>query len=206
MHFFNEDSLRECFNELDGKKACGADGIDKEKYREDLDENLRDLIARMKRMAYRPGPIRQVQIPKPGKPTEKRPLGINNFEDKIVQKMMQKVLESIYDPQFLNCSYGFRRGRGCHDAIQDLHQHLRRHEVQTVIDRPCQFLRIHRSQRTCRDIKNKDQGLHPDKIHCKDVQVRSVSRRRTYHERSGRSSRVTLQSGNCECLCALCDR
>src|SRR3990167_578555 len=95
MHFFNEDSLRECFNELDGKKACGADGIDKEKYREDLDENLRDLIARMKRMAYRPGPIRQVQIPKPGKPTEKRPLGINNFEDKIVQKMMQKVLDDL---------------------------------------------------------------------------------------------------------------
>lgn len=134
MHLFNEDSLRECFNELDGKKAVGTDGIDKEKYRENLDENLRNLVARMKRMAYRPGPVRQVLIPKAGSKTEKRPLGICNFEDKIVQKMMQKVLESIYDPQFLKCSYGFRRGMGCHDAIKDLRDHLFRNEVQTVID------------------------------------------------------------------------
>jgi RNA-directed DNA polymerase len=134
MHLFNEDSLRECFNELDGKKAVGADGIDKEKYRENLEENLRNLVARMKRMAYRPGPVRQVLIPKAGSKTEKRPLGICNFEDKIVQKMMQKVLESIYDPQFLKCSYGFRRGMGCHDAIIDLNQYLFRQEVQTIID------------------------------------------------------------------------
>ncbi len=134
MHLFNEDSLRECFIELDGKKAVGTDGIGKEKYREKLDENLRNLVARMKRMAYRPGPVRQVLIPKAGSKTEKRPLGICNFEDKIVQKMMQKVLESIYDPQFLKCSYGFRRGMGCHDAIKDLRGHLFRNEVQTVID------------------------------------------------------------------------
>jgi RNA-directed DNA polymerase len=134
MHHFNENSLRECFNELDGKKAVGEDGIDKEKYRENLDENLKDLVARMKRMGYRPGPVRQVLIPKAGRPNEKRPLGICNFEDKIVQKMMQKVLESIYDPQFLKCSYGFRAGIGCHDAIKDLHRHLFRQEVQIVID------------------------------------------------------------------------
>lgn len=134
MHLFNEDSLRECFSELDGKKAVGTDGINKEKYRENLDKNLRNLVARMKRMAYRPGPVRQVLIPKAGSKTEKRPLGICNFEDKIVQKMVQKVLESIYDPQFLKCSYGFRRGMGCHDAIKDLHQHLFRNEAQTVID------------------------------------------------------------------------
>ena len=56
------------------------------------------------------------------------------LEDKIVQKMMQKVLESIYEPLFLNCSYGFRPGRGCHDAIKALHQHLFHHDVETVID------------------------------------------------------------------------
>ena len=76
MHLFNEDSLRECFNELDGKKAVGTDGIGKEKYRENLDENLRKLVARMKQMAYRPGPVRQVLIPKAGSKTDKRPLGI----------------------------------------------------------------------------------------------------------------------------------
>ena len=88
----------------------------------------------MKRMAYRPGPVRQAMIPKEGKPGAVRPLGISNFEDKIVQKMTQKVLDSIYEPVFLNCSYGFRRGIGCHDAIKDLHQHLYKNKVQTIID------------------------------------------------------------------------
>ncbi len=134
MRFFNVESLRQCFDELDGKKAVGVDGIDKEKYRENLEENLENLIARMKRMGYRPGPVRQVLIPKAGKPNATRPLGICNFEDKIVQKQMQKILESIYDPLFLKCSYGFRVGMGCHNAIKDLHQYLFQHEVQTVID------------------------------------------------------------------------
>ena len=134
IHLFNVDSLRECFNELDGKKAVGADGIGKETYRENLDGNLRDLIARMKRMAYRPGPVRQVLIPKAGKANDTRSLGIGNFEDKIVQKMMQKILESIYDPQFLKCSYGFRVGIGCHDAVKDLRNHLFRYEAQNIID------------------------------------------------------------------------
>ena len=89
---------------------------------------------RMKRMAYQPAPVRQVLIPKEGKPGATRPLGISNLEDKIVQKMMHKVLESIYEPLFLDCSYGFRPGRGCHDAIRALHQHLFRHDVQTLID------------------------------------------------------------------------
>ncbi len=57
IHLFSEDALRECFGELDGKKAVGADGIDKEMYRENLDENLRNLVDRMKRMEYLPGPV-----------------------------------------------------------------------------------------------------------------------------------------------------
>lgn len=134
IHLFNENSLRDCFNELDGKKAIGADGINKEQYKGNLEENLKDLVSRMKRMAYRPGPVRQVLIPKPGKPNEKRPLGICNFEDKIVQKMMQKVLESIYEPLFLEGSFGFRPGRSCHDAIKALIHHLFYRDVQTVID------------------------------------------------------------------------
>jgi group II intron reverse transcriptase/maturase len=88
----------------------------------------------MKRMAYRPSPVRRVLIPKEGKPNATRPLGISNFEDKIVQKMMQRILESIYEPLFLDCSYGFRPGRGCHDAIRALYQHLYGNYVQTVID------------------------------------------------------------------------
>ncbi len=134
MHHFNEGSLAACFHELDGKKAVGIDGIDKACYGENLDDNLKDLVARMRRMAYKPAPVRQVLIPGDGKRGATRPLGIGNFEDKLVQKMMQKVLESIYEPRFLDCSFGFRPGRGCHDAIRALHQHLYRHEVQTVLD------------------------------------------------------------------------
>lgn len=134
MHHFNEDSLKECYHELDGKKALGIDGIDKEAYGKDLNQNIAKLIAQMKNMAYRPGPVREHLIPKEGKPGATRPLGISNFEDKIMQSMMQKILESIYDPIFLECSYGFRPGKGCHDAIRDLQHYLHDNVTQTIID------------------------------------------------------------------------
>jgi RNA-directed DNA polymerase len=134
MHLINPESLKDCFRELDGKKAVGADGISKDMYGENLEGNLQDLIARMKRMAYRPGPVREVLIPKPDKPDARRPLGISNLEDKLVQKMTQKILESIYEPLFLECSYGFRAGRGCHDAIRALHNYLYKNNVEIVID------------------------------------------------------------------------
>jgi group II intron reverse transcriptase/maturase len=134
IHHFNEESLAACFCELDGKKAIGIDGMDKASYGENLIENLRDLVSRMKRMAYIPGPVRQVLISKDGKLGATRPLGISNFEDKIVQKMMHKVLESIYEPLFYDNSYGFRPGKSCHDAIEALHAHLSTHQVETVID------------------------------------------------------------------------
>ncbi len=134
MHHFNYESLKERFYELDGKKAVGIDGVDKESYAENLDQNILNLISRMKTMSYRPGPVREVLIPKEGKPGATRPLGISNLEDKIVQKMMQQILESIYEPIFLECSFGFRPGKGCHDAIRALQHHLYENEVQTIID------------------------------------------------------------------------
>jgi len=133
MHHFNQASLRECVRELDGRKALGADRVSKEEYKEELNANLEDLLVRMKQMAYRPRAVRQVLIPKEGKAGAKRPLGISNFEDKIVQKMMQKVLESIYDPLFLECSYGFRPNRGCQTAIKALDKYLYYNEVETVV-------------------------------------------------------------------------
>jgi RNA-directed DNA polymerase len=134
IHHINEDSLRTCFHELNGQKAIGIDGIDKVSYGKNLNENLRDLTERMKRMAYIPGAVRQVLIQKEGKPGATRPLGISNFEDKIVQRMMHKVLESIYEPLFHEDSYGFRPGRSCHDAIKSLDAHLSTHNVETVLD------------------------------------------------------------------------
>jgi RNA-directed DNA polymerase len=134
MHLFNIESLTECFHQLDKNKAMGIDGINKESYAINLENNIKELIKKMKDMAYRPGPVRAVLIPKEGKPGATRPLGISNLEDKIVQKMMQKVLESIYEPLFLECSFGFRPGKGCHDAIKALSDHLHKNEIQTIID------------------------------------------------------------------------
>lgn len=134
MHLFNSESLMACYHELDGRKAVGSDRVSKEDYGQALGQNIEDLLTRMKKMSYRPGPVRQVLIPKDDKPGSYRPLGIANFEDKIVQKMTSKILESIYEPAFMDCSYGFRPGRGCHDAIRGLHQHLFHYEVEAVID------------------------------------------------------------------------
>lgn len=134
MHLFNEESLVSCYQELDGKKALGIDGVSKAEYGSKLQENIRKLVTKMKEMAYKPGNIREVEIPKDGKQGKVRTLGISNFEDKICQKMMQKLLESIYDPIFIGGSYGFRPGKGCHDAIKGVMKHLYANEVETIID------------------------------------------------------------------------
>jgi len=134
MHHFNTASLKECFSRLRGDKAVGVDGVTKNGYGEKLDDNLKCLVGRMKRMAYRPHAVREVRIPKAENPGATRPLGISNFEDKIVQLMMHRVLESIYEPLFLECSFGFRPGKSCHDAIRALHRHLDKNVVKVVID------------------------------------------------------------------------
>ena len=134
MHHFNSESLRCGFDKLNGRKAVGVDRVSKTIYGENLSNNLEELITRMKRMSYQPGPVREVLIPKEGKKGATRPLGISNFEDKLIQKRMQEILESIYEPLFLDCSYGFRPGKSCHDAIKDLHEHLFKEEVEVVID------------------------------------------------------------------------
>lgn len=134
MHLFNEESFVECFKQLDGNRAVGTDEVSKADYGLKLLENLKELTSKMKRMGYRPQAVRQVLIPKMGKPGATRPLGISNFEDKLVQKMTQKVLESIYEPLFLDCSHGFRPGRSCHTAIRELMLHLNKKAVEVVLD------------------------------------------------------------------------
>ena len=134
MHLVNKESLEICFHEVDGKKATGVDEVTKEEYGKNLSANLDVLVQKLKSMSYKPGNIRVVDIPKEGKPGATRPLGISNFEDKLFQRVTGKILESVYEPLFLGCSYGFRPGRGCHDAVRALRQYLYENEVSTVID------------------------------------------------------------------------
>ena len=134
MHHFNKENLLDWYHSLKGKAAVGIDGMTKETYGENLEENLEALLKKLKAMSYIPGPVRQILIPKEGRTGATRPLGIGNFEDKIVQKGVQKILEAIYEPLFWSSSYGFRPKLGCHDAIKALRSHLYSQSVRKVID------------------------------------------------------------------------
>jgi group II intron reverse transcriptase/maturase len=128
----NEDYLRECYARLDANKASGVDRVSVKAYGENLEDNLRNLRSRMKSMSYRPQSALRVYIPKAN--GAKRPLGIPATEDKIVQLAIAGILEAIYEPYFINESYGFRRGRGCHDALKRLNDEIMRNPVNYVID------------------------------------------------------------------------
>lgn len=117
-HAVDLDLLRECYRQLDGKKAVGIDGETKASYGEKLEGNLEDLLARIRRNAYKPQASRLVEIPKEDGST--RPLAISCFEDKIVQQAVAKILTVIYEPQFLLCSYGYREGVNGHEALRAL--------------------------------------------------------------------------------------
>jgi len=118
-HVTDLDNLRDCYEALDDDKAVGVDGVTKEKYGEDLEENLQSLCDRLKRMGYRPQPSRRSYIPKPG--SEKgRPLGISCFEDKIVELAVKRVLEPIYEEIFEDSSYGYRPKLSQHMCLDKL--------------------------------------------------------------------------------------
>ncbi len=134
MHHFTLGNLESWYQMLNRKAAVGIDGITEEIYGENLQENLENLYHRMKAMSYVPGPARRTLIPKEGNPRVSRPLGIGNFEDKIVQKGVQKVLDSIYEPLFIKSSFGFRPNLSCHDAIKALRSYLYSNPVRVVID------------------------------------------------------------------------
>src|SRR5215471_6523501 len=132
MHHFTVDNLRACFTALDGTKAPGVDGVTKDQYAEHLEEHLQGLHRHLHQMSYRPQPVRRVEIPKEEGTT--RPLGISCTEDKIVQEMTRRILEAIYEPVFLETSYGFRPGRSCHDALRQLNQEVMTKPVNWVAD------------------------------------------------------------------------
>lgn len=118
-HVLDEDLLTRSFHQLRKDAAIGADGVTKEGYGLNLGDNIRGLHERMKRTRYRHQPIRRVHIPKANGAL--RPLGISCTEDKVVQRALTTLLTAIYEPVFMNCSYGFRPGRSAHDAIKALH-------------------------------------------------------------------------------------
>ncbi|WP_305953377.1 MULTISPECIES: hypothetical protein [Paenibacillus] len=121
-HLVNEELLTQCHLELGGSKATGVDQVTKAVYEENLESNIKDLVERLKRKSYRPQPVRRAYIPKDEKNT--RPLRIPSYEDKIVQLGLNKILQAIYEQDYLNLSYDFRPGRNCHDALKALNRNI----------------------------------------------------------------------------------
>jgi len=131
-HLLNERFLEHCYHRLGRDRASGIDGVTWQEYGENLEENLKDLVARLKGKRYRPLPARRVYIPKDEH--SKRPLGLPALEDKIVQKGIALILEAIYEADFLDSSYGFRPGRNCHQAVDAVDKTIMRNPINHVID------------------------------------------------------------------------
>ena len=113
-------------------KAPGIDMVTKEAYQENLNENLDDLMQRLKSFSYKPQPVRRVEIDKGN--GKKRPLGIPAYEDRLFQGAMADILSDVYEPRFLDCSYGFRPNRKAHDAIKVINDTIMYKKVNYILD------------------------------------------------------------------------
>ena len=131
-HLIDVPALERAFHRLRGDAAVGVDGVSKEDYGQELDANLVELHGRMKAKRYRHQPLRRVHIPKGDGRT--RPIGISAVEDKVVQGAVREVLEAVYEQDFLECSYGFRPGRGAHDAIRALNRAVYQGKVRWILE------------------------------------------------------------------------
>jgi RNA-directed DNA polymerase len=131
-HIYPVEALGAAYAELKKQAAPGVDGETWRHYGEALEENLHDLSHRLRRGAYRAKPVRRVYIPKAD--GRQRPLGVTALEDKIVQRATVEVLNAIYETDFLGFSYGFRRGRSQHDALDTLYRGINEKKVNWVLD------------------------------------------------------------------------
>ena len=132
LHHVNVDTLKAAFYALKRRAAPGVDGVTWQDYEAELELRLRDLHDRVHRGTYRPQPSRRTFIPKAD--GKQRPLAIAALEDKIVQGAVVIVLNAIYEGDFCGFSYGFRPGRGPHDALDALCVAIDRRKVNWIVD------------------------------------------------------------------------
>ena len=124
--------LLACFDEQPGNKARGIDGVSKADYAIDVVERIQALSSNLRSLSYKPKPSRRVYIPKSN--GKVRPLGIPCFEDRIVQLQMSKILQAIWEPEFRQCSYGFRPHRNAHQALVRLGEVITNENTQWVVE------------------------------------------------------------------------
>src|ERR1700720_1850144 len=132
FHHINSAMLRTAFFALKRDAAAGVDGVTWQDYEADLDRRIEDLSDRVHRGAYRAQPSRRRYIPKPD--GRQRPLAVAALEDKVVQRATTALLNAIYEEEFLGFSYGFRPGRGQHDALDALHVGIDSRKVNFILD------------------------------------------------------------------------
>ena len=132
LHHVTIDLLKDAYSWLKREAAPGVDGRTWQSYKQNLEANLVELHSRIHRGTYRALPSRRRYIPKPD--GRQRPLGIAALEDKIVQRAVVEVLNAIYEEDFLGFSYGFRPGRGQHDALDALAVGITRTKVNWIVD------------------------------------------------------------------------
>lgn len=133
MHLLNTEYMLKCFSELKSRKAPGVDRRTIESYEsEEIQTALQQLVAKLKSHTYRPKPVRRVFIPKANGKT--RPLGIPTVIDKTLQLACTKILEPLYEPLFLNLSYGFRPNLNAHGALKAVNHMLMGQKVNWIID------------------------------------------------------------------------
>ena len=131
-HVYNVDRLREEYFNLKPHAAAGVDGETWQEYGENLEARLQDLSERLRRGAYRAQPVRRVYIPKAD--GRQRPIGVPALEDKLVQRSATAVLQAVYEVDFKGFSYGFRPGRGAHDALDALAVGIHTRRVNWILD------------------------------------------------------------------------
>lgn len=132
-HLLNAPYLITCFQELKKDKAAGIDGKRIEDYTEKtIIEEITEIVARMKAKKYRPKPVKRVYIRKTN--NKHRPLGIPTIIDKTVQLGIKKILEAIFEPHFLDVSYGFRPKRNCHQALKAVYRMIMTKPANWIID------------------------------------------------------------------------
>ena len=132
MRNVNEETLMSEHRKQSRRKAVGADGVSKEQYDENAEGNIKELVQRMRKFQYKPKPVKRVYIPKAN--GKQRPLGLPCYEDKLVQGVMANILNGVYEPRFLDCSYGFRENRSAHDVVKLINQTIMRQKVNCVLE------------------------------------------------------------------------
>jgi len=131
-HVYNVERLREEYFSIKRQATAGVDGQTWQEYGEGLEDNLQDLSNRLKAGAYRAKPVKRVYIPKPD--GRQRPIGITTIEDKVVQRATTMVLNAVYEADFKGFSYGFRPGRGAHNALDAVTVGILKRKVDWVLD------------------------------------------------------------------------